>query len=90
MKWNRDISQAPKGGYVTETRRGKNGQEIAVQVYRAPKIIAAGNGKTVTASRWLPEDERGGGGRWECFTRETPPLAWMPWPSHPDDEAGHG
>lgn len=48
----------------------------------APKdrpIIAAGNERVVTVSRWVGKDER-----WSMFTKAVPPLAWRPWPDHPD------
>lgn len=53
-------------------------------ISEAPKdapIIAAGNKGVVTVSRWIEKD-----GRWSMFTKSVPPLAWMPWPSHPDAE----
>lgn len=83
MTWNFDISQAPKGYTFTETRKGKDGKEYPVQVFRAQKIIAASKCGVVTASRWIPLNERGDGGRWEGFTKDGPPIAWHPWPSHP-------
>jgi hypothetical protein len=42
-------------------------------------IIAAGNEGVVTVSRW--NDKRQA---WSMFTTATPPLAWMPWPKHPN------
>jgi acetolactate synthase-1/3 small subunit len=45
------------------------------------QIIAAGNDRVVTLSRWLPKE-----GRWSMFTKDTPPVAWKPWPKHPEDE----
>jgi len=78
MNWNRDISQAPRGHYRTVTRRiGKN--DVETQEHVPALIIAAGNGGVVTLSKWLPEQ-----GRWNMFTKDVPPLAWMPWPDHPD------
>jgi hypothetical protein len=54
----------------------------AVTTFVWPKIIAAGNDRVVTLSRWLPKE-----GRWSMFTKDTPPVAWKPWPKHPQDEA---
>ena len=80
MAWNFDISQAPKG-FLQDVRKtvGKN---IVMSVEHVPDlIIAAGNGGVVTISKWLPKE-----GRWNMFTKDAPPLAWMPWPTHPNKE----
>lgn len=48
----------------------------------APKdrpIIAAGNKGVVTTSQWQSKE-----GRWTMFTKDVPPLAWQPWPTHPN------
>lgn len=47
----------------------------------APKdrpIIAASACDVVTKSYWVED-----GLRWNCFTRDTPPIAWQIWPDHP-------
>lgn len=75
--WNFDISQAPKGSMRSVTRTiGKN--EVTTEEHVPALIIAAGNDEVVTRSKWLPKE-----GRWSMFTKDAPPLAWMPWPSHP-------
>lgn len=78
--WNFDMASAPRGSCRVERRRiGKN--EVDVEVFTAPPIIAAGSGGVVTLSCWLPKE-----GRWNMFTKDTPPVAWMPWPAHPAAE----
>ena len=80
MNWNFDISQAPRGSTRMVARTiGKN--TAMVEEHVPDLIIAAGNGGVVTTSRWLPKE-----GRWNMFTVGTPPLAWMPWPTHPNAE----
>ena len=78
--WNFDISQAPKGTFMDVSRTvGKN---VVMSVVHVPEIIiAAGNGGVVTISRWIDKDQR-----WNMFTKDVPPLAWMPWPIHPENE----
>lgn len=77
--WNFDISQAPKGNWV-ETQKTA-GKTVVMQMIHVPDpIIAAGNDGVVTLSKWLPKEER-----WCMFTKDVPPLAWMPWPSHPNE-----
>ena len=76
--WNFDMDAAPRG----ETRKvqsviGKN--TVYVDVHDAPKIFAADKGgEIVTLTRWLPKE-----GRWSMFSKDHPPIAWMPFPAHP-------
>ena len=75
--WNFDISQAPRGTTRMVVRViGKN--TVTSEEHIPDLIIAAGNGGVVTVSKWFPKE-----GRWNMFTKDTPPLAWMPWPAHP-------
>jgi len=75
--WNFDISQAPKG-HPYQIELNRSGKVVTVDSYHYERIIAAGSGGVVTLSKWLPDE-----GRWEMFSKEVPPLAWMPWPDHP-------
>ena len=78
MAWNFNIEEAPRGSLKIVSRVvGKN--TVEHEYWDAPIIIAAGNGAVVTTSRWLPKE-----GRWNMFTKDVPPLAWMPWPVHPN------
>jgi hypothetical protein len=79
MAWNFDISQAPKGG-IRQIERTVGKNVVTVEEYEAPPIIAAGNGGVVTVSRWNPKREA-----WSMFTKDCPPMAWMPWPEHPGE-----
>lgn len=77
MTWNFNMDEAPRGDVRMVTRKiGKN--EVTTEEHVPALIIAAGNGDVVTMSKWLPKE-----GRWMMFTRDVPPLAWMPWPDHP-------
>lgn len=76
--WNFDITQAPKGEVRPVTRAvGKS--QITKDEHVPETIIAAGSDGVVTLSRWLPKE-----GRWNMFTRDVPPIAWQPWPKHPE------
>lgn len=77
MTWNFDMSAAPKGGLVTKTMKVRDG-ERTVEVWEAPRIIAASKCGLVTTSRWLHDVER-----WEMFSKGGDPIAWQPWPDHP-------
>lgn len=78
MKWNFNLDEAPRGYSRFVTRRiGKN--DITTEEHVPGLIIAAGNDGVVTVSRWLPKEER-----WNMFTKDVPPMAWMPWPKHPE------
>ena len=45
---------------------------------RGRVIVADGHG-TVVLTRWLSEE-----GRWQGFAGTNPPIAWQPWPDHPE------
>lgn len=82
MAWNRDMSEAPHGKYEVRARKTKSGtadKKVFVPAY----VIAAGTGTFVTGSFYLPDEKR-----WEFFTKDVPPIAWKPWPTHPSLEGG--
>ena len=76
--WSYDMTAAPRGETRAVTRTiGKN--EVTVQEHVPVTIFCAGaDGATVTPSRWMPKEER-----WCMFSKGAPPIAWMPYPSHP-------
>lgn len=78
--WNFDISEAPRGGLVDRqtSRSDKEGNPVVVSEWVSPRVIAASSCGKVISTRWMPESER-----WEMFTKESPPIAWQPWPAHP-------
>lgn len=76
-QWNFDMSAAPRGEIVLQTRKGANGP-VEVPVYKHVRLIALGSAGVVTLSRWLPDEKR-----WEMFTKDVPPIAWQPWPTAP-------
>lgn len=78
MAWSFDMSSAPKGRMEIRKTIVK-GVEKDRQVFVTERIIAASaDGVTVTLSSWIPDQQR-----WNMFTKETPPIAWQPWPEHP-------
>lgn len=82
MPWNFDMSQAPIGGEVTTTQRAGNG-DINVTRYVAPTVIAAGPSEGfVGLTKW--DNKRGA---WMYFSKDAPPIAWMPMPDHPHEVA---
>ena len=79
--WNYDIEAAPRGRTVMIENFGN--------VFRHDRVIvAARDGVTVTQSKWLPPGRDKSGhrtvGRWEGLAVGEVPVAWMPWPSHPN------
>lgn len=80
MAWNFDMSQAPKGVTKTYTSTLK-GQKVSREVHVPENIIAAGNDGVVTVSYWVEKQQR-----WNMFSKDTPPLAWQPFPEHPHKE----
>ena len=87
-EWNFDISQAPKGRYVKSLLTDKNGKTSEIEKFVPDMVIlcAADEKMTVTRSFWKPNVER-----WEFFATGQQPLAWMPYPKHPNRNiAGKG
>nr|WP_312970701.1 hypothetical protein [Brucella intermedia] len=80
--WNFDISQAPLGEFVSTTRTVK-GKEVVSRDYRHDKIIAATDCGNVIITWWLPQIGQDGG-RWNFFCKGQVPVAWMPYPKHPN------
>lgn len=78
MNWNFDMASAPRGEELARVVKTAKGDRL-VPHYEHVRIIAAGNKGIVTLSRWLPNEER-----WEMFTKDVPPFAWMPWPTAPE------
>lgn len=67
--WNFNMDEAPKGKWHdVEDNKGKT-----KRVFIAVKLFAA-RGGCLTYTRWIPDEER-----WEFFTKDHPPEAWMPW-----------
>lgn len=80
MQWNFDLSQAPKGTTKTTTVVIK-GKELTREAHVPEVILAAGNEGVVTFSYWVEKHQR-----WAMFTKDVPPLAWMPMPKHPHED----
>jgi hypothetical protein len=92
--WNFDMSQAPKGHYVTRTKQ--LGKKVVSYEVHVPEDIIATDGEIVTVSRWLPAVTTGPAhtrrpkGRWNMFGTNETPLAWMPWPTAPKKGESNG
>jgi hypothetical protein len=68
--WNHDISKAPRG-VLRIVPAGKTGTR---KVMVPTEIIAASACGVVCVTRWLDDAKR-----WDLFTREAGPIAWMPY-----------
>ena len=68
--WNHDMAKAPRGA-LRIVPSGKDGTR---KVMVPTEIIAARACGVVTVSYWIDAERR-----WNMFTRETPPIAWMPY-----------
>jgi hypothetical protein len=80
MTWIFDMGAAPKGKNNLVARKiGKNTVEVEEHV---PTLIIAASGcGVVNISRWMPK-----AGRWCMYSKDTPPIAWQPFPTHPEEE----
>ena len=68
--WSFDMAKAPRGKVrLVPSGQGNGTRKVPERV----DIIAASACGIVTLTRWLDEQRR-----WDMFTREAPPIAWMP------------
>lgn len=72
MTWDHDISRAPRGRYVIETRRIKDGKTADHRVFERDVIWLASKCGKVMRSYYLPEEKR-----WCMFSASEKPVAWM-------------
>lgn len=78
MTWNFNMKDAPKGEWKYERKTDKNGKLRHEKMWESIYIITASKCGKVMRSRWL-EDKR-----WEGYKKGEEPIAWQPWPEHPD------
>lgn len=70
-EWSFDMSKAPRGNYrVVALSNGKGTR----RVFEPAEIIVAGACGTVTVAKWLDDQKR-----FNMFTAEVSPIAWMPY-----------
>lgn len=79
--WNFDISSAPRGKTVPQTRQTAKGP-VETQVFQPDRLILATKCGQVTPSRYLPAEDR-----WEALAKGEQPIAWQLWPEHPGEPA---
>lgn len=70
MTWNHEVTEAPRGSYRT-VQSGKDGER---EVHDPVEVVVASACGVVCVSRWLPTERR-----WNMFTLDAPPIAWMPY-----------
>ena len=71
MTWNTNMAAAPRGKVrLVATGKGKSTRKVPEPV----TIIAASACGVVCLTRWLDDEKR-----WNMFTVEVPPIAWMPY-----------
>lgn len=70
-EWNFDMTKAPRGKVrLVAAGQGKGTRKVPERV----DIIAASACGVVTVTRWLDDQKR-----WNMFTSEVGPIAWMPY-----------
>lgn len=85
-EWNMDISTAPKGRVVSSVIEIGKGKTRQIDTFVPDIIIAVSRHHETIRSYWVPSKYTMDGNllegdRWAGFTRENPPIAWMPWPT---------
>ena len=68
--WSFDITKAPRGRYrIVAMANGKGTRKV----FEPVEIITASACGVVSVSRWVDDEKR-----FDMFTAEVPPIAWMP------------
>ena len=78
-EWRTDLENAPRGKMIELP--GPKGSVRKVH-QSEPVIVASADGKTVTVSRWIPDEKR-----WNMLGKKELPVAWQPFPTHPGTAA---
>jgi hypothetical protein len=73
--WSFDIKSAPHGRYEIKQRR----EGIDTRVFVPERVILATKCKKVLLSHYIPEEKR-----WLMLGKGEQPVAWAPWPTHPE------
>lgn len=83
MPWNFNMDEAPRGTVEIVTREVKG--KVQQMEKFTPQRILATNGVIVTMSNWIPPKKGppAAPGRWNMFSADRPPIAWMEWPEAP-------
>lgn len=81
MIWNHDMSAAPKGQTVQRMVTTTQGDK-SYEAFEPDYVILASKCGKVGKSYWLPMEDR-----WAGFQPGEEVRAWMPWPTHPDQES---
>ncbi len=94
MTWNFNMDEAPKGRMVTKTVKTAKG-ERTFEEFEPQPIIAATKCGLVVKSQWYPPrmTQTGhllDGNRWSGFGVNDAPIAWQPWPVHPNNVSDGG
>lgn len=79
MTWNFDISEAPRGRMVTKRHKTKNGGVVESEHFEGVHVILATKCGKVTKSYFIPDADR-----WLMLAKGEQPVAWQPWPEHPE------
>lgn len=79
--WSTDLSKAPRGKYVVESRRVKGGKTEDHRVFKPDLVWAASKCGIVTLSWYMPELRQ-----WEMFAKGEKPVAFHDF--DPDRDTG--
>ena len=79
MSWNFNIEEAPKGRRFKREIKQKD-KIIYQPVFEEQRVLTASKCGNVFVS-YMTEK-----GRWSGYTDKELPIAWMPFPKHPNGE----
>ena len=90
MIWNFDISSAPRGRHETRVRTVKAEKQEYDVFIPERVLIAHPRDGLVYASYWIEPNKFCTKGRWAGWREGDEPLAWQPYPEHPNQVSDGG
>ena len=78
MTWNFNIDEAPRG-QIVEHEVVRNGKTVKTKAFAPDRIMAASKCEAVFPTYWVEKENR-----WSGFCKDEQPLAWQPYPVHPN------
>jgi hypothetical protein len=83
VNWNTNINGIPCGSQVKRSVQTKDGVKQYDDFQRDDVILATRCGKVIK-SYWIPDEKRFAG-----LANGEQPVAWVPWPRHPNSSEPH-
>ncbi len=84
MSWNYDMNAVPRGRHETRVRTIKNEKQEYDVFIPERVLLAHPRDGQVYATYWIEPTKFTPKGRWAGWRESDEPLAWQPYPEHPE------